>query len=123
MPATRVVKEEPIEWWRCPIFEYGHELTLTKEWLDIVAMDLQQTQSILRSSDRQRSIIHDEVSFNRRLERRRSHLAPSGAIPRVDFSPALLIDDEIAAQLVEFDQLCIRLDWLGRLAREQGLYD
>src|SRR5215471_3400837 len=23
MPTTRVVKEEPTEWWRCPIFKYG----------------------------------------------------------------------------------------------------
>ena len=52
MPTTRVVKEEPIEWWRCPIFEYGYELTLNKELLDIVVMGLQEAQSILRSFDR-----------------------------------------------------------------------
>jgi len=52
MPATRVVKKEPIEWWRCPIFKYGCELTLNKEWLDIVVMSLQEAQSILRSFDR-----------------------------------------------------------------------
>ena len=52
MPTTRVVKKEPIEWWRCPIFEYGCELTLNKEWLDIVMMGLQEAQSILRSFDR-----------------------------------------------------------------------
>jgi len=35
----------------------------------------------------------------------------------------LLIDDAIAAQLVEIDCLCARLERLTRLAREQGFYD
>ena len=52
MPTTWVVKKEPTEWWRCPIFEYGYELTLNKELLDIVVMGLQEAQSILRSFDR-----------------------------------------------------------------------
>src|SRR5215472_1065317 len=97
MPATRVVKEEPIERWWCPIFEYGHELTLNKEWLDIVAMDLQEAQSVLCGSDRQRSIIHDEVSVDRRLEQP----APAGKHPRMQIAACETnLDAVVAAQVI-----------------------
>src|SRR5215467_16036831 len=118
MPATRVVKEEPIEWWRCPIFEYGHELTLNKEWLDIVAMDLQQTQSILRSSDRQRSIIHDEVSFDRRLER----LAPVGKHPRMQIAARETdLDAVVAAQVIRRFRLAMPFEIAGRSDHDDPL--
>ena len=75
MPTTRVVKKEPIEWWRCPIFEYGCELTLNKEWLDIVMMGLQEAQSILRSFDRYQAAWESEVSERLELTRFGGHLS------------------------------------------------
>ena len=88
---------------------------MNKEWLDIVVSDLQEAQSILRSFDRQRSIVRDEVSFDRRLER----LATAGKPPRMQIAARETdLDAVVAAQVIRRFRLAMPLEIGGRSDHE-----
>src|SRR5215472_11800753 len=74
-------------------------------------MGLQEAQSILRSFDRQRWIVHDKVSFDRRLER----LAPAGEHPRMQIAARETdLDAVVVAQVIRRFRLAMPIEIGGR---------
>ena len=81
-------------------------------------MDLQEAQSISRSFDRQSSIIHDEVSLDRRFER----LAPAGKQPRMQIAPRETdVDAVVAAQVIGRFRLAMPFEIGGRSDHDDWL--
>src|SRR5262249_61070661 len=79
-------------------------------------MGLQEAQSILRSFDRQRWIVHDKVSFDRRLER----LAPAGEPPRVQIAARETdLDAVVVAQVIRRFRLAMPVE-IGGGAGDDG---
>src|ERR1700739_2022946 len=76
-------------------------------------MGLQEAQSILRSFDRQRWIVHDKVSFDRRLER----LAPAGEHPRMQIAARETdLDAVVVAQVIRRFRLAMPIEIGGGVA-------